>query len=180
MILVGDREESRPEHGPVLEVEGPVGLIRDLSHQLRIGRPPRIHKPERVDPVVHLGPHGTVLLTVRGPEGIVAVRHPDEGLCEGAAVHLRRNPPRRHHVVGGALGDQLMDEPQAALRARGQVALNYTHDPLIFSGDLSMGSPITAPMKPLCPSRHEYAHHRILILWHRGLTRHISCQVGLL
>jgi hypothetical protein len=25
-----------------------------------------------------------------------------------------------------------------------------------------MGSPITAPMKPLCPSRHECAHHRIL------------------
>src|SRR5207244_6569946 len=91
-------------------------------------------QPESVYGVVHFSPHGTVPLTVRGPEGVVAIRHPHEGLRECAAVHLRRNPPRRHHVVGGALGDQLMDEPQAALRARGQVALNYTHDPLTSLG----------------------------------------------
>ena len=89
MILVGDPEERRPEHGPVLEVEGPVGLVRDLSHQVRIGRSPHVHNPECVDPVVHLGPHGIVPLTERGPEGVVAIRHSDEALSEGATIHLR-------------------------------------------------------------------------------------------
>jgi hypothetical protein len=30
MIVVGNGEELRPEHGSVLQIEGPMGLVRDL------------------------------------------------------------------------------------------------------------------------------------------------------
>jgi hypothetical protein len=47
----------------VLEVEGPVGLVWDLSHQVRIDRFPHRAQSGVHDPVVYLAPHGIVPLT---------------------------------------------------------------------------------------------------------------------
>ena len=109
VVLRRDGEEHRPGHRPAFEIEGAMGLVRDVPEQF-LGSPPRgVHQDEAIAPVAHLGHQHAVHHSVRGPARIVPIRRGCPGIPERVDIQPRLDPPGRtsrcrRHSPGPARG----------------------------------------------------------------------------
>lgn len=116
MVLGADPAEPGPQRDGAGQVEGGsrVGVVerpdRVLTGELgqRQGQPVAVHHPGH-------GLGGALLVGVDGPQHLVAVHDVLERPVQGADVERAADAGGHRHVVGGAAGLQLVDEPEAAL-----------------------------------------------------------------